>query len=100
AIERERIASAPGVTDGHAMRVGCAAGAHVERPGAAGLGEKLLAVIEDVVDGCLDGFGRGFLFYDGNHGQLPFYSRGHAWSEDRYRPTLPSIQCRLSDAGS
>ena len=100
AIERELIAREPRVADHDAARVRSAAGAHVERTRPAGIGEKLLAVVDDVVDGCFDGLGRGFLFYDGNHGELRSNAGVMACSVSRYKPQVGPTQRRHSDAGS
>jgi hypothetical protein len=70
AIERERLGSAPRIANGHAVRVERAAGAGVGGARRRGLREQLLAVVEDVVDGRLDGFADRFPFDNLYHGQL------------------------------
>src|SRR5262249_46055517 len=70
AIERKRPRLQPRIADGHAMGIERAAAAYVGRARRRGLGEYLLAVIENVVDGGLDGLADGFPLDDLNHGQL------------------------------
>src|SRR5262249_23057407 len=70
AIERKRPRLQPRIADGHAMGIDRAAAAHIGRARRCGLGEYLLAVIEDVVDRGLDGLVDRFPLDDLNHGQL------------------------------
>src|SRR6516162_7176929 len=71
AIERKRLHVQPRIADGHAVGIERAAAAYVGRARRRGLREYLLAVIENVVDGGLDGLADRFPLDDLNHGQLP-----------------------------
>src|SRR5262249_3276906 len=69
-IERERLLSKARIADRHAMGVERAAAAHVGLARHRRLGEDLLPVSENVVDGSFDGFVDRFPFDDLNHSQL------------------------------
>jgi len=71
AIERKRLRVQPRIADGHTVGIERAAAAYVGRARRRGLREYLLAVIENVVDGGLDGLADRFPLDDLNHGQLP-----------------------------
>ena len=59
ALEREAVRREPPVAQRHPVRVRLAAGAHVERARAAGIGEQFGAVIDNVVERRLDRVGDG-----------------------------------------
>src|SRR5262249_35570076 len=62
----------PRIVHGDRVRIDGAAGAHVERARPAGLGEQLLAVIDDVVHAGRNRRRRRFLLEDLNHGEGSF----------------------------
>src|SRR5262249_4606113 len=70
AIERKRLRVQPRIADGHAMEIERAAATAAGRARRRGLGEYLLAIIDNVVDGRLDGLADRFPLDDLNHGQL------------------------------
>src|SRR5262249_12498006 len=70
AIERKRLRVQPRIADGHAVGIERAAAAYVGRPRRRGLGDFFLAVIDNVVDGGLDGLADRFPLDDLKHGQL------------------------------
>src|SRR5262249_44758991 len=70
AIERERVGAAPRIVDRRAVRIWRAPRARCGWGRRARLREQLLAVVENVVDGRLDGFADRFPFDNLYHGQL------------------------------
>jgi hypothetical protein len=74
-LELELLQVRPGVVHRDAARIGGALAFHLGRTGSARIGVNFGAVVDDVVDGGLDGLRRGVEFGQCGHGCLLMLKR-------------------------